>query len=171
MTSPGRDFASAMNSLRRAHRQRRMHDEHADLTRERRDADEILEHVVRQLLVEVRVRDVRGRLHHERVAVRRALRDEVGADRAGRAAAVVDHELLAELLGHLLEDDAPDDVVGAAGRENDDHAHRLRGIGLRHYVRGGKQAECERCDDARRFSLPVSSLYWIAMWPFRITSA
>jgi hypothetical protein len=46
-----------------------------------------------------------------------------------------DDERFAELLGELVGDQAADDVGGAAGREADHDAHRLRGVGLRGLTR------------------------------------
>jgi len=49
---------------------------------------------------------------------------------AARSDAVLDHELLAQILGEFLAEDTGDDVCGAAWRKADDHLHRLVGIGL-----------------------------------------
>ncbi len=57
------------------------------------------------------VGDMSRRLHHDRVTVRRALRNDVGPDGACRAAPVIDHELLARDLGDFLEDQPTDHVV------------------------------------------------------------
>ena len=46
--------------------------------------------------------------------------------RAARAAAVLDHDRLAELRRHLLEHDARDDVGRAARPERNDRADRPR---------------------------------------------
>ena len=81
----GPRFRQRDELLHRAHRHRRMHDQHAHQPRDRRYPDEILQRVIRQLLVEVRVGDERRRIDHHRVAVGRALRDERGADRSARA--------------------------------------------------------------------------------------
>ena len=68
------------------------------------------------------------------VAVGRGGGDGAGADGAARAGAVVDHDGLADLRGHLLEHDARDDVDRAACGERHDDADRpgrplLRGGG------------------------------------------
>ena len=78
-----------------------------------------------------------------RVAVRRALRHRAGADGAAGAAAVVDDDLLAEDLAHLVGDGAADDRGRAAGRERDDQRDRPVRIGLR----GGRS---ERAADRQR---------------------
>jgi hypothetical protein len=120
-------------------RQGRVHDQHAHLAGERGHADEIAQGVVRQALVEMRVGHVGGRLHHDRVAVIRALGHHVGAYRARRAAAVLDHEILARHLVHLGEHDARGHIVGPPGREHDDYAHRLRRVGLSQCRQRGQQ--------------------------------
>ena len=60
----------------------------------------------------------------ERVAVRRGLRDRVGADDGRAADAVLDHHLLAEPLAHLDGDDARDGVGAGAGGKRHDHLDR-----------------------------------------------
>ena len=51
----------------------------------------------------------------QRVAVGRGARDLAGRDRAAGAAAVLDHDLLAERRAHGIGDDARHHVVAAAG--------------------------------------------------------
>ena len=72
----------------------------------------------------------------QRITVRRRFRDEIGADDAVGAGAVVDHALLAETFGEFLTHETAEDVVAAAGRKRHDDAHRPRrktscGLGLR----------------------------------------
>ncbi|MCY1230109.1 hypothetical protein D9M68_754860 [compost metagenome] len=67
----------------------------------------------------------RGRGDAQRVAVRRGLGQEGGADAAAGAAAVVDHHGLAELLAELVGNDARHDIGGAAGGEGHDQRDRL----------------------------------------------
>jgi hypothetical protein len=57
-------------------------------------------------------------LHHDRVAVSRALGDDAGA--IVPAAPGYQSELLAHLFRHLLEHDAGDDVVDTSGKHDDD---------------------------------------------------
>ena len=85
-----------------------------------------LDGVVRQL-VQRRAGGIARRHHGDRVAVRVGARRNLGADRAAGARAVVDDELLAELLGQPRRQQARDDVGAAAGRERHDHAHRPLG--------------------------------------------
>ena len=74
-----------------------------------------------------------------RIAVGGRLGHVVGGNRAARAAAVVDHERLAELLGELGAQTARDGVLRPAGRERADQAH-----GARRPVVGRQHALCER---------------------------
>jgi hypothetical protein len=70
-------------------------------------------------------------VNRERIAVGRALRRRLGADRAARAAAVLDDDRLSEAFGESLLDDAGDDVRSAAGRVGHDETDRLRRVVLR----------------------------------------
>ena len=117
--------------MRRVHRHRGVHGKDAHQPRDRRYSDEVFQHVIRQLWVEVRIGDERLRIHHDRIAVGRALRDDLGADHPGRAGPVVDRELLVELLAHFLKHEPRYDIGRAAGRKHDDNPHRLRRVRLR----------------------------------------
>ena len=126
--SPGRAFAGDQ-ILRRAHRHRGCTTS-AAISRDAGAMPVKSQRVIRQLFVEVRIGDERRRIHHDRIAVRRALRDERSADGAARTSPIVDHELMvhhrrASGIG------APDDVGAAAGRKNDHDAYLLRRIRLR----------------------------------------
>ena len=125
--------------LRRMHRQFRIDGEHIGAGGEDRDRHEIL-HRVERLLVEPRIDRMRDRDDEERVAVGRGLGGEIGADHAAGAGAIVDEDLLAEVLAELVGDDAADDVVAAAGRERDDQADRS-GWGSRRRTRRGARRE------------------------------
>ena len=83
--------------------------------------------VERQRLVHQWGSDRRRSLHDQRVAIGRRLRRGGGADRAGGAGAVLDHQLLAEVLpGPGLHD--PGDGIGdAAGAVGADQPHRAVG--------------------------------------------
>src|SRR5262249_27262420 len=74
----------------------------------------------------------------QRVAVRLAFRDEVGADRAGGARLVLDDDGLAEPLAHLLPDQPRHEIDAAARRKADDDADGMGGILL---CRRGLRAE------------------------------
>jgi len=60
------------------------------------------------------------------------------ADGAARAGAVVDDQLLAQVLGHALRHHARHEVGGAAGRKGHDQAHRVRGPGRLALCHGGQ---------------------------------
>jgi len=75
--------------------------------------------------------------NEQRVAVGGRFCHELGADHAAGAAAVVDHDLLAEAVAELDGDQAPDHVVAAARRERNDHPHRTGGIILGRGEAGG----------------------------------
>ena len=127
----------------RLHRQRGVDDEDVRHLRDQRHRHEVLLRVVRDLRVQARVDRVRAhRAHQQRVAVAGRLGDEVRADAAARAGAVVDDDRLAPRLLQLLRDAAAHDVERPAGRERHHEADRLGRIGLR----GGRR----RADRARR---------------------
>ena len=99
------------------------------------DRREVFDDVVGRVLDERR-RDGEGvHRHHERVAVGRRLRDEVGADVAARPGLVFHDHGLAPFLGELRPDDAREDVDAGAGRERHDERHRARGKRLRQGAR------------------------------------
>ena len=74
----------------------------------------------------------------QRVAVVGRVRHEIGGDVAAGAAAVLDDELLAELLAERLRQHARGDVARGARTEADDDAHRPRRIALRLGDRDGE---------------------------------
>jgi len=67
----------------------------------------------------------------QRVAVGRRSRDDLGARDAAGTGPVLDHDLLAECLGHLRADDARHRVGQAARRVRHDHPDRPGGKVLR----------------------------------------
>ena len=69
----------------------------------------------------------------QRVAVLGCVGDQLGADHAAGAAAVLDHELLAQPVAQVVGDHAPDGVVDRARRERNDDANRLGRIVLREW--------------------------------------
>ena len=100
-----------------AHRHRRMHEQQVGDLGDDDDRREVLRRRERQVRVERRRGRHRAeRALHERVAVRRGLGDEVGADVAAAARAVLDHEGLAELVGEDLRRKSRDQVRRAARR-------------------------------------------------------
>jgi hypothetical protein len=98
------------------------HLRHAGHQRER---DQVLLEVVVELGVHRRRDGVVHRAHEDVVAVGRRARRDAGAQRAAGAAAVVDDQLLAGLLGELRRQRPGEGVGAAAGRERHDHHHRL----------------------------------------------
>ena len=119
----GLAFGQRDQFLHRADAGFRVRHQHVVDKRDLRHADEVAQGVVRQLL-QVRGRHERRRVDRKGVAVGRALREQVGADRAARAPAVVDHHRLPPLLGELAPEHPADDVERAARRERHDQPHR-----------------------------------------------
>ena len=109
---------------------------------------EVFERVVAELRKqERRDRDRAGSGDEQRIAVRRGLRDVLGADSAGRARAVVDHDLLAQVFGEFLADRARGKVDAAAGGERHHDAHGFVGIVLR----AGRECVCKAQDRDEEF--------------------
>src|SRR6266853_3676264 len=73
------------------------------------------------------------------VAVGRGLRDELRADNAARAGAVLDDEILLQGLAQLLRYQAAQSVGGSARCERNDDAHGLGGPTLREGTRAPEQ--------------------------------
>ena len=108
------------------HRQRGIDREQRRRHPDLRDRREVADRIVRHLGIEARIDRVgRHRRDEERVAVRRGLRDHVGAEIAARAAPVLDHELLAEEFTELVRHDPADDVGRTASRERHHQANGL----------------------------------------------
>ena len=120
--------------LHRAHRQRRIHHQHvADVLCRQRDRDQVLRRVVGHVLEEIRIGRVGGRLQQERVAVGRALGDEIRAEHAAAPAAIFEDEVGAERRPEFLADDAADHVrPGARAVGHDDADEFGRIVFLRH---------------------------------------
>jgi hypothetical protein len=76
--------------------------------------------------------------HEQRVAVGGRLRDHDGSDAGACAGPVVDHDRLAEQLGHFVREDAGGEVGDAAAGKTDHQSHRSVGVGrLRRRARAG----------------------------------
>jgi hypothetical protein len=101
-------------------------DEYARSGGKHRNGCDAPDGVVRQL-VERSAGGIGRRHHGERVTVRSGARRDIGADRAAGARAIIDDELLAELLEQTRRQQARDDIGAVAGRERYDHAHRPLG--------------------------------------------
>ncbi len=117
------------------------HDEHFRHRDHQGDRREILQRLVRHLLHALVDRERAQIDDADGVAVGRGLGDGIGAERAARAAAIVDHDRLLGQLRHALADDAGDDVVGPAGRERHDQLDGFRREILR---RGERRQQRER---------------------------
>ena len=78
---------------------------------------------------------------HQRIAVRRALGDEVGADRAAGAGLVLDHHDLSQLAAQLLRDHSRKHVGRAAGGKRHHQLHRTVGprLGVRERGKEGER--------------------------------
>jgi len=85
--------------------------------------------------------------HRDGVAVGR--RGQSAGDARGAAGAgdVLDDDLLAQRLGHVIADDAGDDVGRSAGGEGHDHGDGPSRIGLRLCSAGKRQGRCGRKAD------------------------
>ncbi|MCY1531335.1 hypothetical protein D9M68_665570 [compost metagenome] len=121
-----------------------VHHQHVGHRGHDRDRREVLHRVVRQVGEQPGVDRVgRDCAHHQRIAVGRRLRHEVGPDIAARARAVFHDDGLAQGTAHLLGQHAGHGVQRAAGRVRHDEAQRLgREIsGLRQ----GRRAERQGC--------------------------
>ena len=120
----------------RVDHQRVRHPSHDD------DRDE-LERVEPELRIEVLVDHQRRRRRGEqRVAVRLGLEHHLGADIAGCAGAVLDHDRLSPFARQPIAEHARHHVGGAAGRERHDDLDRSRRIVLR--PRAGQPGEHSR---------------------------
>ena len=122
-----------------------------------RDQGEILVGVIGQLVEQERIERQRAVIDHaDRVAVGVGLRALLGGRDAAGAAAVLDHQLLAEPGGELGRRRPHDHVGDAAGGDRHDHPDRPVGVGLRGRRRRerGKNTAGE---NARRMAHDVSA--------------
>ena len=109
-----------------------MHHQRIRRVADQADRRKILARIVAGVLVERGTDCERpGVTQQQRVTVRIALGDRLGAHRAAGAGAIVDHDLLAEQFAHLVGNGAADDRGAAAGREWNDQRDRAGGIVLR----------------------------------------
>ena len=101
------------------------------------------------------------------IAVGLGARDLFGADQAGGARQVQDHDLLPHIVGHLLRDDAGGDIDGARRRQRHDHLDRPVGITcLRRSLRSRQEEKRENKRQARAHAcLPVAGRGSVAAMP------
>src|SRR6266496_3815535 len=99
--------------------------EHVHAAAYERDRGEVLARVERQRLVERHVDRVGRRRDEERVAVGRRLGDEIGADVAARAGAVLDDDRLAERLAQSRRERPRGEIGDSTRRKSDDKPDRL----------------------------------------------
>ena len=134
----------------RVHRQARMHHQHGRRQSDPADGCEVLARIKARTGVQARAdRQRAGIAKQERVAVGRAARDRARPDRAAGAAAVLDHDRLAERLAHLLGHDPPHDRGRAAGWERHHQRDRAGRIVLcRHPERECGESEQDGDADA-----------------------
>ena len=143
---PGAALAIAMNSAVSARRQFRIGDDHQRKPRHQGDAGEIGAHVIARVFRDERQRGMPGPGKQERVAVRLALRDHAGRDRAAGAADVLDQHALGQLLAQAVGEDAGHQIDAAAGRDRDDQFDRPCRPGV---LRGRSRAQQHHRDDER----------------------
>src|SRR5674536_87562 len=89
---------------------------HVGAATETGDRDKRFGVIVRQF-VEPRIDRVRQRDDEQRISVRFRLGGDVRTDRSAGAAAIVDIDLLAQLLAQMTSDETANHVVAAARRE------------------------------------------------------
>ena len=116
----GDEFLQGRSRHRRMHRQHARHDRHV------RHRGEVAQGVVGQVFHHERIHHMRRQQRTDRVAVGCGARDDVARDHESAARPVVHQHGLPHRLGEALRDQARDQVVGAAGRDGDDPAHRPR---------------------------------------------
>ena len=89
--------------------------------------------------------------NQQRVAVGRCTRHSACSNIAAGTGAVLNDELLPELLRELLSDQAGEDVAWPAGGEGHDHPHRPIGIGALGRLpvcrAGDEQRQADECSD------------------------
>ena len=128
----------------------RIDDQHHRLARERRHGHEFALWVVGHRGIQRRIDRVARRMHEKRVAVGARARDRHRGERTAGARAVLDHHRLLPELGELRRERARDDVGHAAGREGNDHAHRL----VRERVRRGDEERRQEKHELHAAKLP-----------------
>ncbi len=142
----------------RRHRKIDVHDQRngGDARHRRGVADE----VEIQMLIKRGIDRVRRHGQQQRVAIRRRLDDQLGADVGAGARPIFNDERLTELFRQPLADQPPDDVGRTSGRHGHDHAHRPRRISLRPRDArqcGQRHGADASCRNRRRRSVMINS--------------
>jgi hypothetical protein len=131
-----------------AGRKRRVRDQDHRHGGDQADGREILARVEAGIGEQRRIdRDRAGVGEHQRVAVGRGAGDRARAHEPAAAAAVVDHDLLAERGRELVGDDACHGVDAAARRVRHDQGDRPRRVILR--ARRGGRPDNRCCNDGQ----------------------
>ncbi|MNT10115.1 hypothetical protein D3C72_1449300 [compost metagenome] len=132
--------------------ERRVHQQHVGHGADQADGLEVFLGVEARVLVQRGVDGLAAADRHEqRVAVLRALGDQLRADVAARAGAVVDHHAgVVQHLAELLAHETADDVVGAARGLGHDERDGARGVGLGGGRVGGQQGDGDESESEQR---------------------
>jgi hypothetical protein len=124
----------------------RIGDKHAEETRGERDGREILRRIEWQLLVKTRIGRIgRDVAEQHRVAVRRRLGDEIGAQIGRCAGLVLDDDRLAHKLRHLLSDEPREKIRASARGIRHDQMNGPRRVALR--ASGLRRGTCTDAKD------------------------
>jgi hypothetical protein len=153
--------------LCRFRRNARMHQQHIGRGGDLGHGREVAQRIVGRVRVQVRHdRERPGEPEQQRVAVRRLLHDELGADQAGCADPVLDDDLMAQCLGHRLRDGAAYHVDRTAGPRGRDHAYGLRRVTLCGSERAETCTECEgQPSGLHLHTKPPLVLLWMKRMP------
>ena len=114
------------------------------------DRREVAGEIEIQMLIKRGVDGIGRDDEEERIAVRRGVGDDFGADIAGGARPIVDDELLTEAFRHRLRHQARDNVGRQTGRKTDDDVHRpgriieRRRAARRQRQRGGARGQLQK---------------------------
>src|SRR5450756_2582873 len=118
-----------MRSTRRE-RERRVRYQYVGAIADHRNRREIARRVVWQLGVEAGIDGVTGCNNQYRVAIGRRSCHQFRTDDGIRAAAIVDYDILTELLAHAWREQPRHDIVGTSRRVWHHQAHRTARIDL-----------------------------------------
>src|SRR5262249_11520855 len=111
--------------LRRRAGYRRMYGQSPRHVRHHRDAGEVAQRLYREFREHARVdRHSADVAEQYRMAVGAGAGRDLDPDVAGSAAAIVDHDLLAQAIGDFRRDDARHEIGSAAGAERHNYADR-----------------------------------------------